>query len=188
MLRVERLDPAAQDLREAREVLDRARLDARLRAARAPCRRWRRSRRRARPARARSPRGRACRTPTAARAARGPRPAAVASRAVAARTRAISRPHARAAGCTGSECTRPAGDQPHRTRQQPCSIVRSAARPRRDVAMVRQLERLLQDDRAGVDALVDEVDGDAEDLDAVARAPARSARSPGNAGSSAGGR
>ena len=65
-LRMQRLDAAVHDLREAGEVLDRADVEARARRAPAPCRRSRRARRRARRGRARSRRSRACRTPTAA--------------------------------------------------------------------------------------------------------------------------
>ena len=48
-----------------------------------------------------------------------------------------------------------------------CSSGRSASRTAARVGGVRQLDRALGDDRPGVDALVDEVHGDAEDLHAV---------------------
>src|SRR5688572_11970196 len=62
---------------------------------------------------------------------------------------------------------RAAGDQPDHVAQQ---VVLERPQRLADLAHVRgprQLERALRDDRAGVDARVHEVDGDAEDLHAV---------------------
>ena len=75
-LRVQRLDAPAHDLREAREVLDRADLEPGLAQRAARCRPWRRARRRAPRARGRTRRRRSCPRPRAAHAAREPHPAA----------------------------------------------------------------------------------------------------------------
>ena len=86
----------------------------------------------------------------------------------------------RAARVGRVEADRAAGDQPDRLGQQLVLDRHAAARTRRRRARVRQLERP-EGDRAGVDALVDEVHGDAEDLDPVVdrlldRAEAREGR------------
>src|SRR3954467_12362272 len=54
----------------------------------------------------------------------------------------------------------PRRDQPHGAWQQPVLDLLEVPPGRRDVAMVRKLERLLQQNRPAVDALVDEMDRD----------------------------
>src|SRR3954454_17451345 len=61
----------------------------------------------------------------------------------------------------------PRRDQPHGAWQQPVLDLLEVPPGRRDVAMVRKLERLLQQNRPAVDALVDEMDRDAGHLHAV---------------------
>src|SRR5215213_2207931 len=60
-----------------------------------------------------------------------------------------------------------AGDQTDRLAQQLVLDRAQRVADRLGLRGRREVDRALQDDRAGVDALVDEVDGDAEDLDAV---------------------
>ena len=70
-------------------------------------------------------------------------------------------------GLAGVQPDRPAGDQPDGLDQQ---LVLDGMQPLQDrvgVGGIGELERALEDDRAGVDAAVDEVHGDAEHLDAV---------------------
>ena len=67
----------------------------------------------------------------------------------------------------GLQADRPARDEPHRLGQQ---LVLQRAQGRAHlvgVARAGELERALEDDRAAVDALVDEVHGDPEDLHPV---------------------
>ena len=169
-LRVQRLDAPVHDLREAREVLDRADLEPGLAQRRARCRRWRRARRRARPARARSRRCPSCRRPTAARAAIRTSPGCIMrlhrSRTIPQPTRTYRRP-ARGAGGRDRARTAPRAIRRTASGSSSCSIGRSASRTSSASVGVRQLDRALEDDRPGVDALVDEVDGDAEHLHAV---------------------
>ena len=119
-LRVQRLDAPVHDLREAREVLDRADLEARPRAARARCRRWRRARRRARRARARTRRSPVLSdTDSSARriahlARLRHRPPSVADDTWSASATATSTRR----GLAGSSATAPRGDQPDRLGQQ----------------------------------------------------------------------
>ena len=65
------------------------------------------------------------------------------------------------------EPNRPARDQPDRLRQQLVLDRVQALEHVVGVARIRQLDGPLQDHRPAVDALVDEVDGDAEHLDPV---------------------
>ena len=99
----------------------------------------------------------------------------------------IQRPHANAPRVLGVERDGAGGDQPDGLGS---SVVldrpqRVADRAGGSVASG-QLERALGDDRPRVDALVDEVDRDPEDLHAVRRAPARPRPGRGRPGSSAG--
>src|SRR4051794_5110894 len=71
------------------------------------------------------------------------------------------------AGIVGVEPDRPGCDQPHRPRQEPVLDLVDPLLDRGDVARIRKLEGLLQDDRPAVDALVDEVDGHSPDPHAV---------------------
>src|SRR5436309_3854235 len=63
----------------------------------------------------------------------------------------------------------PAGEQPHGLRQEPVLDLVDQILDGGDVTRIGtfQSERLLEDDWPGVDALVDEMDGHAGDLDAV---------------------
>ena len=70
-------------------------------------------------------------------------------------------------GCDGSGRTVPLAISRTAPVNSSCSIGRSASRTSAGLDGLRQLDRLLEDDRPGVDPLVHEVDGDAEDLDAV---------------------
>ena len=72
-----------------------------------------------------------------------------------------------AVGLAGSNRTAPRAISRTASGSSSCSIGCSRSSTSSALAGVRQLDRALQDDRPGVDALVDEVDGDAEDLDAV---------------------
>src|SRR4051794_7290758 len=58
-------------------------------------------------------------------------------------------------------------NRPHRLGQQLVLDRAQRGMNRRRIARVRQLDRALEDDRPRVDALVDEVDGDPEDLHPV---------------------
>ena len=70
-------------------------------------------------------------------------------------------------GLSGSMRTRPAAISRTARGSSLCSTSWKCCSDRRDVSMVRKLERLLQDDRPAVHALVDEVDGHAGHLDPV---------------------
>ena len=70
-------------------------------------------------------------------------------------------------GLPGSAVTRPRARSPTTAGSSSCSSGRSAQPERRRVGPLGHVERALGDDRAGVDALVDEVHGHARDLDAV---------------------
>ena len=178
----------------AGELGDVGDLDARPRGAPPRCRRSRGSRPRARAGRGRSRRRRSCRRPRSAPA--GPDTGA-AGRAPPALHRSIAAsmliapslcPPARSrpTRVPGSTVTRPGGDQPDRLGEQRVLGRVDRRLERLAVAVGRDRHRALEDDRAGVDALVDEVDGDAGDPRRRARAPGRSRRGPGNDGSSAG--
>ena len=160
-LRVQRLDAAAHDLGEAGEVVDRA--DGEARPPRAPgrCRRWRRARRRARRGPSRTRRSPSCPTRRAPRGGSEPRLAA--SSAPDDSQDAISTRR----GFAGSIRTASRAISRTASHSSSCSIGRSAARTSAASVGRREIDRALQDDRAGVDALVDEVHRHAEHLDAV---------------------
>ena len=89
-------------------------------------------------------------------------------------------------GLAGSKLTAPRGEQPDRLGEQLVLDRVQALEHRVRIARVGQLDRALQDHRPGVDAPVDEVDGDAEHLDPVgerlldrAAAPGTRAAAPG---------
>ena len=187
-LRVQRLDAAAHDLREAREVLDRADLEPALAQRRGGAAGGDEL-----DAQLRQPAGevddprlvrdRQQRALHAHLARLRHAIASIEARTIPAHGASTSTRR----GWAGSSRTAPRAISAHRLGQQfvlERAQRRRAPRPRR--GRVRQLDRALEDDRPGVDALVDEVDGDAEDLHPVRRAPARPRAMPGNAGSSAG--
>ena len=161
-LRVQRLDPAVHDLREAGEVVDRADAEARgLERLRRPAGGDELDAERRRgPGRTR--RCPSCRRRRAARGGSGPRLAA--SRRPDDSQRRDQ--HAPRVGRVDPD--RVAGDQPHRLAQQ--LVLDRAQRASRtasaSVASGRSSARWRMI-APGVDALVDEVDGDAEHLDAV---------------------
>ena len=181
-LRVQGLDPPAHDLGEAREVLDRADLEPGLaqrggRAARGD----QLDAERREPARelddARLVRHRQQRAPHPHLARLNHRLHRVADDTWS--DIADSSDQTRR-GWAGSEPDGAAGDQPHRLAvSSSCSIGRSASRTSSASRGLRQLDRALEDDRPGVDALVDEVDRDAEDLDPVVERLLDRARCPG---------
>ena len=162
-LRVQRLDAPVHDLREAREVVDRADLEPGRLERPARCRRWRRARRRAR----RGPCAKSTMPVLSDTESSARRIATSPGCVIGARTIDQRRDRARGAGWRG-RCGRRRGRSaaPPRTaaRARSGAARRGPPRPR---CAVRQVDRALEDDRPGVDALVDEVDGDAEDLDAV---------------------
>ena len=106
--RVQRLDAAVEDLREARHLGDAAHGHAGLAQLLARCRRWRRSRSRARPGRAPGPRCRPCGRRRGSRSSRSCRPPVVCSESRAVRARALlrRRRRRRGAGPCGSRARR----------------------------------------------------------------------------------
>src|SRR4051812_37977484 len=78
---------------------------------------------------------------------------------------AILDPHD--AGILGVDPDPSGGYQPHRAGQQPVLDLVYPLLDLGDVARIRKLERLLQDDRPAVHGLLDVVDGNSHDLDPV---------------------
>ena len=158
-LRVQRLDAAAHDLGEAGEVLDRAHLQARLLELAGGAAGGDELDAEPGEAARRSRRSRACPRRTAARGGCGPLPAGSSPR------NPTRRGHAR--DCRDRPSRAPRASLPTTAGSSSCSSGRSASAERRRVGSLGHVDRPLGDDRAGVDALVDEVHRDARDLDAV---------------------
>ena len=199
-LRMERLDPAAHDLGEAGEVLDRADLQPRLgELARGAAGRDQLDAELRQPAReigdAALVGHRQQRAPDAdvTRLRHLGRTIQAAGGGVP-RARRSARPgsdsgHARTVTCrgsAGSTVTAPRAISATTPVSRSCSTGRSAARTSSAAGRPGSVDRPLGDDRPGVDALVDEVDGHAEHLHPVGDGLLDRRRCPGKAGSSAG--
>ena len=91
-------------------------------------------------------------------------------------------------GLAGSRRIAPRAKRRTASGSSSCSSGLQARVDRGRVGRARELDRALQHDRAGVDALVDEVHGHAEDLHAVGRPPARSTRCRGRPAAATDGR
>ena len=159
------------------------------------CRRSRRSPRRARAGPAPARPGRACRTPTAAPGGCAPRRArrlhAAGASLISSLSEAMPRAYPSSRPRSGADCAaraqRTGREQPHGAGSSSCSSGRRAASTSPGLRLL-ELDRALQDHRAGVDPAVDEVDGDAEHLDAVVERLLDRGRGPGTRAAARGGR